>query len=270
MLEEPTKGSVAIAQDGGLVTAIEMLRVDRPESQDALVGGLLEANGALAKLPGFVSATVLRSSNSLLERFFGLASARAQRSSGDQQVARRRVANYVQWEEAQTLADADGDEGLRALTATYRRFAISAERRLYDVRFVGRPRGGRVTTLVAGGKGTTAINEVSTTPGRQEELLRFMIGVDGLAEGVPGYVSANIHLSRDGSRNLNLVQFEGEKTVALGLPRVLWRVVRGHDDASLRGGMPRVEGVGTSDIHLHEVVSVLHRSPDAAAVRTVA
>ena len=252
--KQDTQG-VTIARDGGGVTEVEMLKVDAPDHQDSIVEGLLEANGVLARLPGFVSATVLRSSEGLLERFFGLVSAHAQRSAGEPNPTRRRVANYVQWEGEALLARAGQDGEVRARASAYRRFSPSAEKRLYDIRFVGHRGKGRVTTLSAAWTGVTAINEVSTTPERQEDLLRFMVGVDELAERVPGYVSANIHLSRDGRRNLNLVQFESEKSVALGLPRVLWRVVRSRSDASPRGGVPSVEGVGTSDIHLYEVVS---------------
>lgn len=255
MLGERKNRNVTIAWDGGVVTEVEMLKVDAPDRQDSIVEGLLEANEVLARLPGFVSATVLRSSEGLLERFFGLASAHAQRSAGEPNPARRRVANYVQWESEALLARAGQDGELRARTFAYRRFSLSAEKRLYDVRFVGHRGKDRVTTLSEAWTSVTSINEVSTTPERQEDLLRFMVGVDELAKGVPGYVSTNIHLSRDGRRNLNLVQFGSEGAVALGLPRVLWRVVRGRSDASLRGGMPRVEGVGTSDIHLYEVVS---------------
>lgn len=255
MFAELETQGVTIARDGGVVTEFEIMKVDVPDRQDSLVDGLLEANAVLARLPGFVSATVLRSSRGSLERLFGLVSAHAQRSAGDPSPARRRVANYVQWESEGLLARAVQDGELRARASTYRRFALSAEKRLYDVRFVGHAGKYRETTLRTAWTGVTAINEVDTTPERQEALLRFMVEVDELAEGVPGYVSTNIHLSRDGWRNLNLVQFESEKTVALGLPRVLWQVVRGRSDASLRGGIPRVEGLGTSDIHLYEVVS---------------
>lgn len=255
MFGERKDQDVTIARDGGVVTEIEIMKVDVPDRQDSLVDGLLEANAVLARLPGFVSATVLRSSRGSLERLFGLVSAHAQRSAGDPSPARRRVANYVQWESEGLLARARQYGELGARASAYRRFALSAEKRLYDVRFVGHPEKDRDTTLKAAWTGVTAINEVSTTPERQEELLRFMVGVEELAEGVPGYVSTNIHLSRDGWRNLNLVQFESKKTVALGLPRVLWQVVRGRSGTSLRGGMPRVEGLGTSDIHLYEVAS---------------
>lgn len=256
--------TVTIAPGG--VTAIEMLDVDGAADQDALVEALLHANDALARLPGFVSASVLRSSRGLLERVFGLTAARAPRSSGDQR-ATRRVANYVQWEDEDYLRDADRDGNLRVLVAAYRRFALAAERRLYDVRFVGHPDAGAVTVLQAGGTGVTAINEVHTTPARQGELLAFMIGVDGLAKNVPGYVSTNIHASRDGTRNLNLVQFESGLGVALGLPWVLWRVTRERPDVSLQGGVPRIEGLGTSDIHLYEIVAVMSRDTTGGAVK---
>lgn len=255
MFGELENQDVTIARDGGVVTEIEMMKVDDPDRQDSLVGGLLEANAVLARLPGFVSVTVLRSSRGILERLFGLVTALAPRSAGAPIPARRRVANYVQWESEGLLLGARQDGELRARASAYRRFALSTEKCLYDVRFVNHAAKGRATTLKASWPGVTAINEVSTTPERQEELLRFMVGVDELAEGVPGYVSTNIHLSRDGWRNLNLVQFESEKTVALGLPRVLWQVVRRRSGATLRGGMPRVEGLGTSDIHLYEVAA---------------
>jgi quinol monooxygenase YgiN len=219
-----------IHKDTLLTTVIYVMTVE-PEHQDDLTQHVKQLSLPLTKEPGFISVTVLRSLDGL------------------------RVATYEQWEsEAQFRAVRETPAFQKGLV-DLDKLVLESAPRIYDVRHVGHLRADDITTLQPG-KTMTAFNEVTTTPEKQAALLEFMIGVDGNAKQQAGYVSTNIHASHDGVRILNIVQFESKEIMLSGLEKVIAQVSKEDANVSLGG----VKGLGTTDLHLFEVIVSFYKS----------
>jgi heme-degrading monooxygenase HmoA len=105
------------------------------------------------------------------------------------------------------------------------------------------------TTIEAKSGLTTFINVFVVEPGRQQELVDSLATtVDDVLRHVPGFVSANIHASSDGTRVVNYAQWESQQHF---LAMMADPVVRDH--------MIRVGRVAASvEPRQYEVVSVHH------------
>ena len=220
-----TQTTVSIQQDSTLVTSVEILQTE-PETQVATLEGLFASNAHRRAQPGFVAVAVLRSLDGL------------------------RIANYLQFQDQASLETAEASAQIRSSCKQYRARATQSITRHFDVRFVHRA-AHFPASLLQPGLNCAAINEVTTTPAHQEELLGFMTGVDSHAREQPGYLASNIHASQDGQRIINVVQFENAEIMLQGLERVMVEVTRERADVSLEG----VGGLGTTDIHVYEIVN---------------
>lgn len=103
---------------------------------------------------------------------------------------------------------------------------------------------------------TTLINVFTVTPERAPQLVRLLEdATDTVMRHVPGFISANIHLSADGTRVVNYAQWESEEAY-----RAMF------SDATAREHMGRAAELADAfDPHLYTVVSVHHRSSSAAS-----
>lgn len=62
---------------------------------------------------------------------------------------------------------------------------------------------------------TTIVNTYDVDPSRAEELLAFLIEAsESTLRHVPGFVSANLHLSLDGRKIVNYAQWENQDAIA--------------------------------------------------------
>ncbi|MGL4610986.1 MAG: antibiotic biosynthesis monooxygenase [Trueperaceae bacterium] len=220
----------SIRKEAKLVTVLYIMTVD-PDDQDTLVQHVKTIYALLTKEPGYISLTILRSLDGL------------------------RVATYEQWESEARMNAAKESHNFQKGLTKLQELVIEGEPRIYDVRHIGHLQPNEVT-VIQPGKGMAAFNEVTTTPEKQEELLRFMIGVDGNAQRQAGYVSTNIHASCDGVRILNYVQFENKDIMLSGLEKVMSEVMKERSDVNLN----QVAGLGTTDLHLFEVVMSYYKS----------
>ena len=66
-----------------------------------------------------------------------------------------------------------------------------------------------MTTITSGAGYATLINVFTVEPSKSRELVALLTAVtDTVMQDVPGFISANIHLSTDGERVVNYAQWE--------------------------------------------------------------
>ncbi len=66
-----------------------------------------------------------------------------------------------------------------------------------------------MTTITAHGTSVTLINVFTVEPDRARELAEVLsIATDAVMQHIPGFISANIHLSLDGTRVANYGQWQ--------------------------------------------------------------
>ena len=90
-----------------------------------------------------------------------------------------------------------------------------------------------------------AINVIDVAPDRQEELIALLQeGGEQVFGPLPGFLSATVLASQDGSRVINIAHWESMDAV---------KAVQGNPEAAAFG--PRVAAVGTSTVGLYRKVS---------------
>lgn len=93
------------------------------------------------------------------------------------------------------------------------------------------------------------VNVFSCTPENQDRLIdAWKRGTDDLMVGFPGFISANIHRSFDGTRVVNYAQWESREAFQASLA-----------DPDIRAFFAELAGIGTPAPVLAELVSV-HRA----------
>ena len=99
----------------------------------------------------------------------------------------------------------------------------------------------------------TLINVFTVAPERSAELAEMLrAATEETMRFVPGFVSANIHVSTDGTRVVNYAQWQSAEAFQAMF-----------DDPSAREHMGRCAAIATSfEPHLYTVESV-HRAPNA-------
>lgn len=100
-----------------------------------------------------------------------------------------------------------------------------------------------MTTIDEKSDVTTLINAFTVPPERQGELVSLLAdATEETMRHLPGFVSANIHRSRDGERVVNYAQWESEADFEAIFERP---EVREHMDGALE--------LATADYHLYDV-----------------
>jgi quinol monooxygenase YgiN len=104
-----------------------------------------------------------------------------------------------------------------------------------------------MTTIERHGPHATLINVFSVEPEHAAELVGLLHdATDEVMRHVPGFVSANIHLSTDGTRVVNYAQWESQEAYAAMFA-----------DPTAREHMSKVAALATEfDPHLYTVESV--------------
>jgi heme-degrading monooxygenase HmoA len=107
-----------------------------------------------------------------------------------------------------------------------------------------------VTTIERHGPHTTLINVFTVEPAKADELAELLEAAsDNVMRHVPGFVSANIHLSTDGTRVVNYAQWETAEAYQAMLA-----------DPTAREHMGRAAALAEGfDPHLYTVESVHQR-----------
>ncbi|MHC1557687.1 antibiotic biosynthesis monooxygenase family protein [Actinomycetospora sp. C-140] len=104
------------------------------------------------------------------------------------------------------------------------------------------------STIDPGAGVTTLINHFTVAPERQAELVALLEkATEDVIRHVPGFVSANLHASVDGTHVVNYAQWESEE--ALG---GMW------GDPACREHMDAALALATAEPRLYRVASVHH------------
>jgi quinol monooxygenase YgiN len=105
------------------------------------------------------------------------------------------------------------------------------------------------TRIVVGAPVATLINVFVVAPERQRELVELLTRVtEETMKGVPGFVSANLHVSADGTRVVNYAQWESQEAFRAMLA-----------DPAAQEHMRQAQAIcESSDPHLYTVESVHH------------
>ena len=105
------------------------------------------------------------------------------------------------------------------------------------------------STIRADDKGAVLINVFTCTPENQQRLVEaWQRGTDDLMRHLPGFVSANIHRSLDGTKVVNYAQWQSREAFQATLR-----------DPAVTAYFAELAEIGTPDPVLTEVVSV-HRA----------
>jgi heme-degrading monooxygenase HmoA len=106
-----------------------------------------------------------------------------------------------------------------------------------------------LTTIEAKASLVTLINVFVVEPARQQDLVDALVNAaEDVMRHVPGFVSANIHASSDGTRVVNYAQWQSQQQF---LAMMTDPVVRAH--------MTRISSMASSvEPRQYEVVSVHH------------
>lgn len=99
------------------------------------------------------------------------------------------------------------------------------------------------------GGAVTQVNVFTVEPGRQQPLIDYLADAARVASEVPGWMSASLHRSLDGTRVVNYAQSEDADAAQ--------RVIAHLKDRGLIGGN---KAFGQADPGLYEVVFALDRS----------
>lgn len=110
------------------------------------------------------------------------------------------------------------------------------------------------TEITPGTSLLTLVNVFETSPETQQKLLEILtVATDEEMSKQPGFVSANLHASRDGLRVVNYAQWESTEAFKAMLA-----------NPACRGHMDEAEKLAKPDVHLYDVVSTTH-APAAVA-----
>lgn len=99
----------------------------------------------------------------------------------------------------------------------------------------------------------TLINTFSCAPEDRERVMGTLQGVGPLATVAPGFVSASIHLSLDGTRIVNYVQWRSAADVEAFVA-----------DPRLQEALSSLDGIAEVDPRLYQVVAVVEPGPRGA------
>ena len=106
----------------------------------------------------------------------------------------------------------------------------------------------RTTEIRPGTALLTLVNVFETTPETQQKLIELLTKeTDQVMSRQPGFVSANLHSSRDGLRIVNYAQWES--TEAFQAAR---------RNPVCQASMARVAKLAKPDVHLYDVVSTAY------------
>jgi heme-degrading monooxygenase HmoA len=104
------------------------------------------------------------------------------------------------------------------------------------------------TPIAAGADYVTLINVFTVKPEDQDQLVDMLTkATDGAMSKIPGFISANIHKSADGTRVANYAQWRSAQDfeAMMKMPEA-------------QAHMAPITKIATYDAHLYDVVTVRH------------
>ena len=163
-------------------SVILIFQVD-PKNQSALIeAGIENSQRVMAKKPGFISASFHKS-------FDGTS-----------------VVNYSQWENRKSYEDAINFLTLDEVQIGEKIFDIAdPDWNVYELVFSA---GTNPTRISKDANIITVINKFSVEPENHKRLLQLLDDLRAVVEKQPGFISANVHKSFEGTRIVSYAQWD--------------------------------------------------------------
>jgi len=174
-----------ISAENKLASVILIFQVD-PKLQTALIDAAKEnSEKVMEKKPGFISANLHKS-------FDGTS-----------------VVNYAQWETRKSYEEAINFLKPDEVKIGEKIFDIAdPDWNIYDLVFSA----GRIPTIISQDANlVTVINKFSVEPENQKNLLKLLDDLREVVEKLPGFISANVHRSLDGTRVVSYAQWNSKE-----------------------------------------------------------
>jgi len=170
-----------ISLENKLSSVILIFQVD-PKNQSALIeAGIENSQRVMAKKPGFISASFHKS-------FDGTS-----------------VVNYSQWENRKSYEDAINFLTLDEVQIGEKIFDIAdPDWNIYELVFSA---GTNPTRISKDASLVTVINKFSVEPENHKRLLQLLDDLRAVVEKQPGFISANVHRSFEGTRIVSYAQW---------------------------------------------------------------
>lgn len=175
-----------IAQANGVFTVI-VVWPSTPESQQQLLDHLIAVADEHSRRPGFVSCSIHKSLDGT------------------------KIAEYIQWKDRASFeAMAQSTEGKAHIDPS----AAIANAGIYEIVHVQESdrKEKQLTEIVPNTTLATLINVFTVAPENQQRLADILIeATESVMNKLPGFISANIHKSLDGTRVVNYAQWRSQK-----------------------------------------------------------
>jgi heme-degrading monooxygenase HmoA len=174
-----------ISSENKLATVILIFQVD-PNLQTSLIDAAKEnSQKVMEKKPGFISTNLHKS-------FDGTS-----------------VVNYAQWETRKTYEEAINFLKQDEVKLGEKIFDIAdPDWNIYDLVFSA----GKTPTIISQNTNlVTVINKFSVESENQKRLIKFLIDLKLVVEKLPGFISANVHGSLDGTRVVSYAQWNSKE-----------------------------------------------------------
>ena len=174
-----------ISSENKLATVILIFQVDS-KLQNNLIEAIKEnSEKVMEKKPGFVSANLHKS-------YDGTS-----------------VVNYAQWETRKSYEEAINFLKPDEVKIGEKIFDIAeSDWNIYDLVFSA----GKIPTILSQDANlVTVINKFSVEPENQKNLIKLLDDLREIVEKLPGFISANVHKSLDGTRVVSYAQWDSKE-----------------------------------------------------------
>lgn len=174
-----------ISAENNIATVILLFQVD-PNLQTALIDAAKEnSQKVMEKKPGFISTNLHKS-------FDGTS-----------------MVNYAQWETKKSYEEAINFLKPDEVKLGEKIFGMAdPDWNIYNLVFST----GRVPTTISQDNNlVTVINKFSVEPENQKKLIKLLDDLREIVEKLPGFISANVHRSLDGTRIVSYAQWNSKE-----------------------------------------------------------
>lgn len=214
-----------ISPANDVVPMINVFTVE-PEKQQQVIEGWLKEGKRFEAFPGFVAAALHKSLDGT------------------------RVINYAQYQKAQDWFAISPPAEQHQLFAWV--FAISQpDPHLYEVVSQSTASGAKLVTLEEATEVVIMITVFPVEPEKQQQLIELLLKEGKQFEALPGFISATLHRSLDGTRVIHYAQWQKAQD---------WLALSRQTE-QLFG---QVRAISQADSHLYEIVHLVNSQPPSS------